>query len=297
MMKFLLTLLFLTAQTLWAVTYTPENLPLTTPASGVTYTCNPDGLLSASAVDSIDTMLSALDRSKGVKALVIVVGEVEGGDAYNLAVGVGNKRGVGTKQNTGLVIVLAVTDRSYFIATGEGLEGYLPDAICKRVENRVMVPLLREEQWDAAMVETVRTLKGLLEENEELVAAYQTDEDDNIAIMMLWVFLICVVIVAFAIWVNAYYEKRCPRCGKRTLELRDRRVYRDGIYRVTELTYECSHCKNVVVRHVRENQGNNIGGGIGGMIIGGGMGRSGGGGSFGSFGGGSFGGGGAGGRF
>jgi uncharacterized protein len=277
MMKFLLTLLFLTAQTHWAVTYTPENLPLTTPASGVTYTCNPDGLLSASAVDSIDTMLSALDRSKGVKALVIVVGEVEGGDAYNLAVGVGNKRGVGTKQNTGLVIVLAVTDRSYFIATGEGLEGYLPDAICKRVENRVMVPLLREEQWDAAMVETVRTLKGLLEENEELVAAYQTDEDDDIAIMMLWVFLICVVIVAFAIWVNAYYEKRCPRCGKR---------------------YECSHCKNVVVRHVRENQGNNIGGGIGGgMIIGGGMGRSGGGGSFGSFGGGSFGGGGAGGRF
>jgi uncharacterized protein len=304
MKRFLLSLLLCCLSALsaaWATVYTADNLPMTPPAQGVTYTCNPDGILSAAAVDSIDTVLARLDAAKGVKALVIVVGEVQDGDAYRLAIDVGRKYGVGIKQNTGLVIVLATEDRSYFIATGTGLEGYLPDAICKRVENRVMLPLLRESQWDSALVATVTTLDGILEGNEELVAEYSSSDDDDDDIYFILCFMILIFVGVFGmIALMSIYERRCPQCGKLKLQRTAQRTYREGRTEVTETTYVCSHCGRQVVRRQRNQDNSGLGGGLGGGIFLGGMGGGGGhssGGSFGSFGGGSFGGGGAGGRF
>jgi uncharacterized protein len=308
-MKKRLLLLCLTALTglsaAWATVYTADNLPITPPTTGVTYTCNPDGILSAAAVDSIDAVLGRLDRAKGVKALVIVVGETQDGDAYRLAVDVGKKYGVGTRQNTGFVLVLATTDRTYFLATGTGLEAYLPDALCKRVENRVMLPRLRESAWDAAIVETVRTLDGLLEGDETLTAEYSSDGeegDDEALLIMVLVFVgLFVLFLCVATGVNYLYEHRCPRCGKMQLERLSARSYTEGRYEVTEITYHCRHCGHQETRRRRQQRGSdNFGSGLGGGIFLGGMGGGGGhasGGSFGSFGGGSFGGGGAGGKF
>jgi uncharacterized protein len=301
-MKRILLFLIVSISTLsaaWATVYSADNLPLTAPAQGITYTCNPDGILTAAAVDSIDSALAQLDRSKGVKALVIVVGETQDGDAYRLAVDVGNQRGVGSKQNTGLVIVLATVDRSYFIATGRGLEEHLPDAICKRVENRVMLPLLREEQWDAAMVQTVKTLCGILEGDEELVAEYNDEEEEpEVWFVVGFILLVAVGMVVIGLMAQ-YQERRCPYCGKHKLQQVSARTYREGFANVTETTWVCPQCGRQVVRRKREDRNNGLGGGMGGGIFLGGMGGGGrsSGGSFGSFGGGSFGGGGAGGRF
>jgi uncharacterized protein len=286
----------------WATVYTADNLPVTPPTTGVTYTCNPDGILSAAAVDTIDAVLTRLDRTKGVKALVIVVGETQDGDAYRLAIDVGKKYGVGTQQNTGFVLVLATTDRSYFLATGTGLEAYLPDALCKRVENRVMLPRLREAQWDAAIVETVQTLDGILEGDETLTAENSNDEDsDEDALLMMLVSCgLILIFIGVTTGVNYLSEHRCPHCGKMQLERVNARSYAEGPYQVTEITYRCRHCGHQETRRRRQQRGSdNFGSGLGGGLFIGGMGGGGrsSGGSFGSFGGGSFGGGGAGGKF
>lgn len=286
--------------------YNPDNLPVDLNPKSPSYTCNPDNVLNPATVDSLNRMLYSLEKAKGVKTLVIVVKDIDGDDAYDFSIGVGNKYGVGSKQNTGLIVTLATEDRCYYILTGEGLEKHLPDAICKRVENRVMVPRLKQGDWDGAMIATTAALKGILEGDEELVREYNEESDDEAAIVLIVSLLLIVGGFLLFAQIFARQAKKCPNCGKYKLKVISNKIYidRTGI-RHTNTILICQNCGKQVNRDQKDDPNDHgIGGGpfIGGIPMGGGRyrgggGSFGGGGGFGSFGGGSFGGGGAGGRF
>ena len=164
-MKIVLSLLLFFAlcadmQPLHAGTYTVDNLPMVYLKDRTKHVVNPDGILSASIVERMDSMLYRLEAEKGVQSVVAVVERVEGGDCYEFAITLGNRYGVGSRQNTGLIILLSTQDRCYQILTGEGLEGTLPDAICRRIENRKMVPFLKTGDWDNAPTITVQLPDG-----------------------------------------------------------------------------------------------------------------------------------------
>ncbi len=295
----LLCLLLLAIAPALAKTWSPETLPVSQNSPTPTYVSNPDGILSQRAVAEIDTMLLSIEKSKGVKALVVVVTNLEGDDPYRFATDIGNKYGVGSKDDTGMVIVLATDDRSYWIATGSGMDKYLPDAIVKRVEYRVMVPLLKESRWEEAMVATIRELTQLLEGNEELRASYTEEGDD----FEWWVLAFPLGIMGSAVGLAIYSEykkKKCKKCGKHKMKLMKRTTKNISRQkeRITEV-WVCSECGHSETR-VRDSQRADFydGSGGGGIFIGGGGGgHHSSGPSFGSFGGGSFSGGGAGGRF
>ena len=129
--------------------WTPEDVPMVHLQDARRYVCNPENVLSQAAVDSTDHMLIRLQRDKGVQTVVVVVKQIEGDDPYQFGMAIGKKYGVGSgKQRTGLIVVLATEDRSFQILTGNGLEGTLPDAICRRVQNRITMPALKEGKWD-----------------------------------------------------------------------------------------------------------------------------------------------------
>lgn len=291
--------LFLTVIVAVAGVYTPDNLPV---AGNTTRVCNPDGLLHASTVDSLDAMLLALDR-KQVQCLVVVIKNIEGDNPYEFAIGVGRKYGIGGQKSLGIVVVLATDDRSYQIVTGDGMEKFLPDAICKRIENREMLPWLKRGEWDEAMLSTIRAIKGVVEKEPELMERYADDESDDDVFKVIGIFILFMLLGISMIAVCVVLaEKKCAHCGKYKLKITNRKTYKDANgRRHIQTTYICSHCHKVTVKdkveHNDENEG--FGGGVfpGGMIMGGGHRMGGGSGGFGSFGGGSFGGGGAGGRF
>lgn len=300
MHKFLTTLsiILLTAwSTLLAKVWNPDNLPVAQNSPTPTYVSNPDGILSQAAVAEIDTMLLSIEKSKGVKALVVAITNIEGDDPYRFATDLGNKYGVGTKDNTGLVLVLATGDRSYWISTGSGMDKYLPDAIVKRVEMRVMVPLLKESQWSEAMVETVRTITQLLEGNEELRASY-TEEDDDFDWWPMLLPLGFIGSLVGASKYSGYKKKRCKRCGKHKMVMKKRTTR--NISEQKELISElwvCPVCGHSETRQREVRRADFYDGRGGGGYMGSGGGYHSSGPSFGSFGGGSFSGGGAGGRF
>lgn len=136
MIKKLFAVICLSALSLLAVNakvYTVENLPVIT--SGVNkFVCNPDGLLSQPVVDDMCRMLQQLEDSTHVQVLVVAVDSISPQDDYRFAEDVGNHYGVGKKNiNSGLVILLARSMGAVRFVTGEGLEGDMPDAICKRI--------------------------------------------------------------------------------------------------------------------------------------------------------------------
>lgn len=157
--------------------YNPDNIPIPKNGAHPSYISNPDNILNDTTYVKVNRMLFALEDSTGIKTLVMVIEHIEGDDPYRFSIDVGNKYGIGNKEdNRGLIVTLATLDRSYYILTGSGLEAELPDAICKRIENRVMVPLLKEGDWNGAIAETVSALYAYFTNDTESSFLQLTDE-------------------------------------------------------------------------------------------------------------------------
>ena len=274
-----------------AKVYRVEDVPMVHLADRTRYVSNPDGILSASSVATIDSMLLALEESTGIQVLVAVLGNVDGGDCFDFAYRLGKENGVGREESdNGLVVLLSTGERCVQFATGYGLEGVMPDAICKRIQQQYMVEHFAAGDWDVGMVAGMRAVCGVLDGTMEPPA---DDEEERLVMILAIVGVLCfLLLIAFIVW----YFHRCPKCGKHNIQRTGSQTIREANgATVLETTYVCKNCGHTFKQ--RSNTLNTNGGGShGGTIIGGGgFGRGGFGG--GSFGGGNFGGGGAGSRF
>ena len=293
-----LILLLLGSLSLQAKEYTIKEIPMVHLQDRTRYVSNPDGILSSSAVATMDSILYALEEKTGIQTLVVAVTGIEGGDCFDFAYRLGKEMGVGQKErDNGLVVLLSTDERCIQFATGYGLEGVLPDAICKRIQNRYMVQHLGKDDWNTGMVEGIRAINGYLDGSMENIDNEEADNTPLFIIMgvIFGSFVLIVIIVIF-------FANQCPKCKKRQAlqRISSHVISRKHGVITSEVTYICKHCGHHVTK--KEQTGDpNYRGPRGGNTIfmgGGGFGRGGGGGfSGGSFGGGSFGGGGAGSRF
>ena len=284
-----------------AVPYSASTLPEFGDDSRVS---NPDGILKPATIDSINSMLLQIDKHR-VQCVVVVVKNIENDDPYTFAIQIGRRFGVGGKKKQGVVMVLATDDRSYQIVTGDGMEKFLPDIVCSRIERHAMVPHLKKGEWDEAMMAGVRDMKGYIDQEPEIMEQYwgQDDEDSDAGALGVLGFLFFggigfIVLMVIRSHLN---EKRCPHCKKRALRLIDRKEFQDReqnthIYR----TFVCDNCHNQVQRkqfiahYTPSKSSRSSSKTFGGSSFGSSSHSSGG---FSSLGGGTFGGGGAGGRF
>lgn len=133
---FLCLLLSLQAQEV----YTTKNIPKVHLQDKTRYVCNPAGILSTEACDNIDRMLYALEQQTGIETVVAVVPSIGQEDCFDFSHQLLNEWGVGKKEkNNGLVILLVTDQRCIQFYTGYGLEGDLPDAICKRIQTKYKI--------------------------------------------------------------------------------------------------------------------------------------------------------------
>lgn len=298
----LIVLLAAVSATVGARTWKPGEVPNVQLADRTRYVSNPDGILSDAAVARIDSECAALRAQGLAQVAVAALDDIEGGDPFAFAMQLFGSWGVGRKDvDNGLGILLVERLHEIRFVTGPGLEGVLPDALCKRIQLNFMLPYFREDNYDAGMVAGVEAVAELLR-NGELDFGPEPEEEE----LPFWLTLLILctlggMLVLVLVLLDSQ-SRRCPRCRKRTLELRDKQVLSvTPRYEQIEYTFVCSNCGKVVKRSVRNSRGNGFGsgpfiGGFGGGL-GGGFG-SGAGGSFGGgFGGGSFGGGGAGSRW
>ena len=261
------------------------------------YVCNPDGILSQEAVNRIDAAFRTVEDSTGIQTLVAVVGDIDPDDCFEFAHQLGETVGVGrSSSDNGLVILLSTGERCIQFATGYGIEGVLPDALCKRVQERYMNRYFADDKWDEGMVAGAEAVKEIL-----LKGEYADDDKfgakDAIAAMA-----VLAGIVLFLVVLIVYIDRRsrkCPKCEHVALkQVSVSTISRNNGVKKELITLKCTHCGFITSRTRTSyystgshGGGPHVGGGLGG-------GRSFGGGSFGgSYGGGHFGGGGAGSRF
>jgi len=217
------------------------------------------GMLNSSDAQELEKKLEAYDKSTSTQITIVTLHTLDGMDIGQYAAELGEKWGVGRKQkDNGVMILVALDDHKVFIATGRGVEQYLPDAICKRIVEQIIKPNFKQADYYSGLNEAIDNIIARLSGN------FKGDDNDNRKIKIppraIVTFIILIIIVIILI-----SRSGGGGGGRGTY---GRRGYYGGPF---------------------------IGGGFGGF--GGGGGSSGGGGGFGGFGGGSFGGGGAGGSW
>lgn len=278
-----------------AGTYRIEEIPNVQQRDRRHYVSNPDGILSSETVAHMDSLCASLRERGLAQVAVVAVDDIADDDVFDFAIRLFRHWGVGSAKNdNGLGILLVKNRREIRFVTGNGLEGVLPDALCKRIQMEYMLPAFRKGDYNLGMVAGVEAAVRLIEGGVLIPVA---DQNINAPIgMILLVIVAGMMLVFFMIARVQREQRRCPQCGNLTLAKQSQKILRvTRNYRDIEVTYVCSHCGKVVQRQTRNIRDDNFGGGIGGGTIIGGFGGRGFGG--GSFGGGSFGGGGAGSRW
>lgn len=268
--------------------YTVDNIPKIHLSDKTRYVCDPEHILSSQATDSIDRLLYRLEQRTSIETVVAVLPSIGNVDCFDFSHQLLNSWGVGKKdKDNGLVILLVTDQRCIHFYTGYGLEGDLPDAICKRIQVQKMIPYLKNSNWSDGMLAGVRAVYEKLDSSMPNDLKENPSDSPGVWSTILAYLLFPLAIIGFFIYIKG--RKRCPKCGKSKLNLVNSRIVSIG-YGVTvkENTYICKNCGYQVVRQqdLYDNRRGGFGGGFGGSRNSGG-----------SFGGGKGGGGGAGSRF
>lgn len=279
--------------TVFGKTYTVATVPNVQIADRTRYTSNPDGILSAEAVAAIDLACDSLRRAGKAQIAVVAVDDIATGDVFTFAHRLFSHWGVGSKDaNNGLGILLVKDKREIRFVTGDGLEGILPDALCKRIQQRYMVGPFSRGDFNRGMVDGVAAVADVLSGNDVFGDEEAWNDEDTMVIVAICV-MILLGIAAFAmalfgVW---YRSVKCPKCGKLKLVQTDTVMLASSRkYDFVEKIFTCRNCGHTEHRREKIYKGDDndtifMGGGFGGGHSGGG------------FGGGHFGGGGAGSKF
>ena len=297
-------LIILLSLTIWqaaeARAYRTEDIPNVQVANRYRFTSNPDGILDEWAVAKIDSICYDL-RHRGIaQTAVVAVREINTDDVFEFAYELFSKWGVGSKSNSGIGILLVEEAREIRFVTGYGVEGVLPDAICKRIQTQYMLPYFRNGDYSRGMVAGLEAMRAVLN-GSELDAGLSDDyyeEGDEFAAVLITLFIIMVFGSMILVVIIDRVSRKCPNCKQLALQKDSARVIsRDFGATTYEDTYVCTKCGTIVKRKRQDYDSNSNNRRGGGPIIMGGFGRGGssfGGSSFGGgWGGGSFGGGGA----
>ena len=114
-----------------------------------------------------------------------------------MAQDLGNKYGVGDKDTRrGLVVVIAVDDKRYTIAPGQGLEGELTDVDCNHIAQAFIIPNMKSGNTDLAVVQTSQ---GLLTKIKTGKLTLQEDTEGEDMTAEDWFLIAVMLIVIFGI--------------------------------------------------------------------------------------------------
>jgi uncharacterized protein len=124
------------------------------------------GILSAGEIQALENKLVAFNDSSSTQIAVVIVPSLNGYEKMDYTYRLAEKWGIGQKgKNNGLLIMVkpktATEKGEVFIAPGYGLEGVIPDAICKRIVDNEMIPYFREGNYYGGIEAATSTIMSL----------------------------------------------------------------------------------------------------------------------------------------
>ncbi|MFZ0963924.1 MAG: TPM domain-containing protein [Terriglobia bacterium] len=120
------------------------------------------GVLNAPTVEKLSELSTEVDQKAKAQLAVVTIKTLEGDTVGDFANHLFQKWGVGYKgTDRGVMVLVATDDHKYWTEVGYGLEPILPDGKVGDF-GRSMVPLLRQGDYNAAVVQIVSQIAEVI---------------------------------------------------------------------------------------------------------------------------------------
>lgn len=127
-------------------------------------------LLTTVQEDSVYYLIDRLEKKIGSQIVILTIDSLNGQDLNEYSNHEFESRQLGRdKELDGLLITIAVKDKSLRIEVGYGLERIIKDEIAGRIIRNVIAPRFREGKFGQGIYNAVDTIKTLIEKNKDLV--------------------------------------------------------------------------------------------------------------------------------
>lgn len=177
--------LFFLVSALLACSYKPfskvENSPTPSPAVNAPNESNPEskttlpkpsgfvndfaGVLDPESKARLETALTELKDKSAIEFAVVTIETTGDQPIFDYSLALAREWGVGPKDDTkggGLLLMLAVKDRQWWIQVSNSLENELPDEVCKELGEEAL-PLYREGKYSEGLTKYVKSIVQRLE--------------------------------------------------------------------------------------------------------------------------------------
>lgn len=205
-----LAILFLLPAFLSALAIGVDEVPNVHLSDSTAFVSNPSGVLSASAVRTINSRLRELRAKTSAEVAVVVVDKADT-DIDEFATGIFDKWGIGKSDNdNGVLVVVSRDDREAVIRTGYGMEGVLPDVVCGRILRNKMFPSFKQGNYDLGVYDGVTEICRILSDPtyaEEIKSKQRNDslagagDDYGDEMFSLYIGLAAAISVGMIVWV------------------------------------------------------------------------------------------------
>lgn len=116
------------------------------------YVTNPDSIIGNETVVSINNTLRSLEQNTTVQVAVVALKSIGEMDDFSFAQALFDRWKIGhADKDNGLLILLITDARTIRFHTGRGLEGTLPDVVCKQIQRDWMLPDFKNGNYDRGL--------------------------------------------------------------------------------------------------------------------------------------------------
>jgi uncharacterized protein len=159
------------------------------------------GVVSAATADQLNQRLEQFERDSSCQIVVAVFPRMQSDSSiedYTARVFQAWKVGQKGKDN-GAVLFVFIQDRKMFIVTGYGLEGAMPDAICKRIVEDEIKPPFKAGNYEAGLMAGVNAMlaaaKGEYKGPGQTVAEHRRNAKNQGSSLSVIIFFIVILVI------------------------------------------------------------------------------------------------------
>ena len=176
------------------------------------------GIVRAETARALDAELTQFERDTSNQILVAIFPKMQSDSSIeDYTVRVKQSWGVGLKgKDNGAVLFIFSQDRKLYVQVGYGLEGALPDALCKRIIENEITPRFRQGDFDGGVRAGTRALmaaaRGEYTGTGRTVAdRRQRSKDAPLPIILVAIFFLVLVVVSHFRSSKTTYDRRGRR--------------------------------------------------------------------------------------
>jgi uncharacterized protein len=106
------------------------------------------GMLSEQEQAALERKLVAYNDSTSTQITVVTIRSLDGADYFDFSMQLASQWGIGQDdKDNGILLFASLEDRKMGFQTGYGVEGFLPDALARRIIETILKPAFRAERY------------------------------------------------------------------------------------------------------------------------------------------------------